>query len=133
LTDNSAAGSVMIFGSGVASPHLRTPDLWFQNLGGGVWARLKSDGVRLAIMDAAGTGYVDFSGGNAYFTSLHSSVGGGFVHIGLADFTGVTFAALGLPPNGSFVYCTDCTIADPCAAAGSGAFAKRLNGVWVCN
>lgn len=37
------------------------------------------------------------------------------------------------PANGSMLYCTDCTIANPCAGSGTGAIAKRLNGVWVCN
>lgn len=45
----------------------------------------------------------------------------------------VLFAALGTPANGTFAYCSDCTIASPCASGGTGAFAKRLNGVWVCN
>lgn len=45
----------------------------------------------------------------------------------------VLFASLGTPANGTFAYCSDCTIANPCAGAGTGAFAKRLNGVWVCN
>lgn len=45
----------------------------------------------------------------------------------------VLFAALGTPANGTFAYCSDCTIASPCAGAGTGAFAKRLNGQWVCN
>lgn len=35
--------------------------------------------------------------------------------------------------NGQIIYCSDCTIANPCAAAGTGALAKRLNGVNVCN
>lgn len=43
------------------------------------------------------------------------------------------FANLGTPPNGSFVYCSDCTVATPCAGAGTGALAKRLAGIWVCN
>lgn len=46
---------------------------------------------------------------------------------------GVTWNILGTPANGSMIYCTNCTIANPCAAGGTGAFAKRLNGVWVCN
>lgn len=46
---------------------------------------------------------------------------------------GIAFASLGTPTNGRFVYCTDCTIANPCAGGGTGAFAKRLNSVWVCN
>jgi hypothetical protein len=44
-----------------------------------------------------------------------------------------TFANLGTPTNGVFRYCPDCTIANPCAGGGTGALAKRLNGVWVCN
>lgn len=47
--------------------------------------------------------------------------------------TAVLFAALGAPANGTFVYCSDCTIANPCAGGGNGALAKRLNGIWVCN
>ena len=44
-----------------------------------------------------------------------------------------TFATLPTPTNGYIVYCSDCTIANPCAAAGTGAFAKRIAGSWVCN
>lgn len=44
------------------------------------------------------------------------------------------FANLGAgEANGSIVYCSDCTIANPCAGAGTGAVAKRINGAWVCN
>lgn len=45
----------------------------------------------------------------------------------------VLFAALGALTNGTLVFCSDCTIANPCASGGTGGFAKRLNGVWVCN
>ena len=48
-------------------------------------------------------------------------------------YKGVAFSALGTPSNGATQYCSDCTIANPCASGGSGAFAKRLNGAWVCN
>jgi hypothetical protein len=44
-----------------------------------------------------------------------------------------TFSTLGTPENGSYEYCSNCKIANPCAGSGTGAFAKRLNGVWVCN
>ncbi len=47
--------------------------------------------------------------------------------------TGVTFAALGTPSNGQWVYCSDCVIAATCVGSGTGAIAKRLNGVWVCD
>ncbi len=47
----------------------------------------------------------------------------------------VTFANLGTgtTANGTLVYCSDCTIGNPCASAGSGAIAKRINNAWVCN
>lgn len=48
-------------------------------------------------------------------------------------YTAKAFASLGTPANGAFYYCNDCTLASPCAGAGTGAFAKRLNGIWVCN
>jgi hypothetical protein len=44
-----------------------------------------------------------------------------------------TFSGLGSSSNGHIVYCSNCTIANPCASGGTGALAKRLNGVWVCN
>jgi hypothetical protein len=47
--------------------------------------------------------------------------------------TAVLFAALGTPSNGVIKYCSNCTVASPCAGSGTGALAKRLNGVWVCN
>jgi hypothetical protein len=47
--------------------------------------------------------------------------------------TGVSFASLGSPSNGTIKYCSNCTIAAPCASGGTGAIAKRLNGGWVCN
>lgn len=52
---------------------------------------------------------------------------------GALFFTGITNANLGTPTNGHIVFCSDCTIANPCAGSGTGALAKRLNGVWVCN
>lgn len=64
---------------------------------------------------------------------------------------GVTFqtvsqASLGASPNGTEVYCSNCTVTTPgtctnvttaaactCAAGGTGAFARRINGAWLCN
>jgi hypothetical protein len=46
---------------------------------------------------------------------------------------GTTFANLGTPADGTFYFCPDCTVANPCAGSGTGALAKRLGGVWVCN
>lgn len=52
---------------------------------------------------------------------------------GMIQYLPTLFAALGTPANGTVCYCSDCTIANPCAGSGTGALAKRLNGVWVCN
>ncbi len=46
---------------------------------------------------------------------------------------GTLMAKLGSPPNGTITYCPDCMITYPCVGGGTGALAKRLNGVWVCN
>jgi hypothetical protein len=64
-----------------------------------------------------------------------AAVGGQSQGIKITDGAGAanTFADLGAAENGAMTYCADCTIATPCAGAGTGAIAKRLNGVWVCN
>lgn len=43
-----------------------------------------------------------------------------------------TFAELGTPSNGTILYCSTCTAANPCAGSGSGAMARRENGAWNC-
>jgi hypothetical protein len=49
-------------------------------------------------------------------------------------FNAFVFANIGvIGTNGQIGYCSDCTIANPCASGGTGAIAKRLNGVNVCN
>lgn len=47
--------------------------------------------------------------------------------------TARTFANLGTPADGTFVYCSNCTVANPCASGGTGALARRLNAAWVCS
>lgn len=55
----------------------------------------------------------------------------------------VTFATLPAAVNGTIEYCSDCTEVTPascpatqascvCAAAGTGAFARRAAGAWYC-
>ena len=49
---------------------------------------------------------------------------------------GVAFADLPSPtakPNGTFVYCSDCSAAPACSAGGQGALAHSAAGAWVCN
>ena len=55
------------------------------------------------------------------------------VIIGNGDGTTVSFAELAAATNGAIIYCDDCTKATPCAGAGTGALAKRLNGAWDCD
>lgn len=43
------------------------------------------------------------------------------------------FASLGQAPDGTLVYCPDCTPAATCTGRGTGAFAKRINGTWHCD
>lgn len=55
------------------------------------------------------------------------------------------FSQLGSQKNGSYTYCSDCQVVSPstcstanpsacvCRGGGTGAFAKRLNGAWLCN
>lgn len=52
---------------------------------------------------------------------------------GTVVLSSTTFATLGTPVNGTLGYCSDCTLANPCAGGGTGALAKRLNNTWVCN
>jgi hypothetical protein len=47
--------------------------------------------------------------------------------------TGVAYASLGTPTNGTVIYCTDCTKATPCNSGGTGTLAKRYNGAWDCD
>jgi parallel beta-helix repeat protein len=46
---------------------------------------------------------------------------------------GSTFGTLGTPVDGSVKRCRDCQIAAICAGGGTGAFAKRIAGQWICN
>lgn len=49
------------------------------------------------------------------------------------QFSPKAFADLGTAVNGLTYYCTDCTIASPCAGGGTGAYAKGIANAWVCN
>jgi hypothetical protein len=85
-----------------------------------------------------GTSYVDTSG-NFYANTTFppdataSSIGPQGVSATTLSISPTVFAHLGTPANGTFVYCPDCTITNPCASGGTGALAKRLNGIWICN
>lgn len=63
----------------------------------------------------------------------NASSGFGTLYSGGVRLEGVLQANLGSPSDGTVIYCSDCTIANPCASGGTGAIAKRLNAKWVCN
>lgn len=72
---------------------------------------------------------IQFTGSSA--TNLPKRIVTG--NSGYTDF--FTFANIAnvLTVNGQQKYCSDCTIVNPCAGSGTGAQAKLLNGVDVCN
>jgi hypothetical protein len=46
---------------------------------------------------------------------------------------GTTFASLGTPSAGSYIWCSDCTVAATCSGSGTGAWAFRTGGAtWTC-
>ena len=101
----------------------------------------------IRLSNNAGTDFsrLQFGGTTSAFPALGRSSGilqvltadaGNFAPLEAATLrlsTSTAFASLGASTNGTIVYCSDCTIANPCAAGGTGAIAKRLNSVWVCN
>jgi len=85
------------------------------------------------LFTGAGTKISDNSTGTSKIIAGNTAPPSAPVNNEILQLGPTTFANLGTPINGSFRFCSDCTIANPCAAAGTGALAKRLNGVWVCN
>lgn len=78
---------------------------------------------------------VYFGASDAVLMSAGGTLSGSFSASGFLPRTYV-FANLPASANGNMVYCSDCTVADPCAGSGTGAIAKRLDTgtpKWVCN
>ncbi len=92
-----------------------------------LWTNTLNNTINNRTFSAA-AGFARLNYSYSGLNRIQTVVDGGPVAYG-----GVTFANLGTPVNGTFTFCSDCTIANPCAGGGTGAFAKRLNGVWVCN
>jgi len=76
------------------------------------------------------------SGGNNILSTENASgttqylaiLNGGYVKI-----TSLTFANLKAAVNGVLVYCSDCTKgSNPCSGVGTGTFAFRIDGSWIC-
>ena len=97
---------------------------------------LRVSGNSLTINGPLGWGSSGVTGVDARITRISPGivkVGDDDSTDGKIEFGATLFAALGTPTNGTITYCSNCTIANPCASGGTGAIAKRLNGVWVCN
>lgn len=119
----------------------------FQQVGGNIWA--SNNSIATYFSNAGGLGMgntskIAWSSGVSGHTSLDVGIergGAGLLKLtngSTGDASGIKMgqlahASLGTPGNGHVVYCSDCTIANPCASGGTGALAKRLNGAWVCN
>ena len=88
---------------------------------------------RLTVMGGKFANATPFSMGSADTLTVKGAMTGTTKLPDQEQWATTLFASLGTPLNGTVKYCSDCTIANPCAGAGTGAFAKRLNGVWVCN
>lgn len=116
-TSTAGFGSGLVF-SGSTTIGVRDNDMARIS---GVW----TDATHATRSAAITFDTVDQAGALTERARIHAA--GGF------QLAPITFAVLGTPGNGTIAYCSDCTIANPCAGAGTGALAKRLNGVWVCN
>ena len=100
-----------------------------------------SDGAKTFYFEAA-TAPADFvfdvtGATSGAFTiedvSLQQIQGGDVVSRGIVELNSITFADLPSPVDGSMIYCQNCNVASPCTAGGTGAVAKRINSIWVCN
>ena len=119
-----------------ASPVAQT--LAVQNVLGGT---SNTAGANFTIAGSRGTG--TGAGGDIIFQTAPAGGSGTTQNTLVTTFTiqddgavqlkSVTFANLPTVANGYLIYCSDCTIASPCASGGSGALAKGINGAWVCN
>ena len=147
LPNNISPGSISfaahntydIGSSTVALRNLHLASIFSMYSAGGTTIMRSQGAGILEIMNSAGTGFTRLNLGPilddspAITASVANNLGQGII-INRGDGTNATHASLSaLATNGSILYCSDCTIANPCASGGTGAIAKRLNGVWVCN
>jgi hypothetical protein len=130
------AANLALGAADAASPVAQT--LSVQNVVGGT---SNTAGANWTLAGSRGTG--TGAGGDIIFQTAPAGGSGTSQNALAAAFTvkgdgavqlkSVTFANLPTVANGYLIYCSDCTIASPCASGGSGAFAKGINGAWVCN
>lgn len=102
------------------------------------WTAAGSTGYTLMYQAAAAPIWTNTVTSSATFTAG--------IQTSTVTLNSVTFTTLGsAATNGSSQYCSDCTVTTPatcttnllascvCAASGTGAFARRINGTWYCN
>lgn len=88
-------------------------------------------GNGLAVFVGGGSlasGEISYNSVNVVAGTMPKYSGLGVMRI--LDNEGVTFANLPSCANGSVLYCSDGTFANPVAGGGTGSWAKRLNSVW---
>jgi hypothetical protein len=127
-----AGTTINVLGTHFASAKTSVASIIQINSNARAFAQIIDDtsNVVSAVFDGTSTDVSDFT--------VQGTNGG----VAVAPFTeagvrpgNVTSTALlsSAPPNGTMIYCSNCTIASVCAGGGHGTFAKRINSAWVCN
>lgn len=99
--------------------------LWLNRSWGAVFQMRKNGADQWQLINAA-QGKVVLQADNVADTRAVAPQG-----IQLGSFTQATLPAA---PNGTLVYCSDCTVnSAPCSGGSTGAVAKRVNGSWRCD
>lgn len=96
---------------------------WFQDSGS------PTSRVSLLGYDSSGNQNIAF---DPFSTILFGQPNVGLVKSQAFQASGVTFAHLGTPATGVWVWCSDCVVGATCAGSGTGAFAFRTNTGWNC-
>lgn len=129
----TSGGSVILSGLGGPGPYAESNNLnvaWSTN--GSATLGINRNGFQAGTTQTRST--IIYNGqSNALVTVTGST--GEMLLASTLNWSPFVFAniATTMTTNGQMRYCSDCTIANPCAGGGTGAIAKRLNGVNVCN
>ncbi|MBS3105955.1 fibronectin type III domain-containing protein [Candidatus Woesearchaeota archaeon] len=110
-------------GAGASTNNIMVQGNILHNFTSGIRTNAGSTLTRIGINTYSSvTTNIDLNGGTA---TIMDTAG--------TSFTNATLPATANLLDGSTVYCSDCMIANPCVGNGTGAIAKYLNGVKVCN
>jgi hypothetical protein len=81
-------------------------------------------------------GYLRFTASQSGYGGYVFKTQGGQAKVnydGSVTFGSKSFGSLGSAEDGTILYCSNCQQTAVCNSGGSGAFAKRIAGGWVCN